>query len=370
MTLSEQTNELMAEDEVAEVGSEADFDREKLRAYLEGKIASAHGPMEVKQFRGGHSNLTYLLRFGDSEWVMRRPPPGPLPPGGHDVIREYRVLSVLWQAYSPAPRAVLLCEDPSVIGAPFFIMERRKGFVLRMRQPVPAELDTSAENLRRLSEAFIDALAALHNVDYQAIGLGTLGKPQGFLERQINGWMMRWERAKTRELALMNKLGEWFLANMPAPQPPSLLHNDFFLHNVMFDFNDVSKVNAVLDWEMCTLGDPMVDLGIALGYWREAGDDPELLALSEGHAHTTMPGFLSREQLARRYAEKTGRDISSLPYYIAWAHWKTATVVEQLYGRYLRGLTRDERFALLGKQPPVLARSAAALLAAHYGFNA
>jgi aminoglycoside phosphotransferase (APT) family kinase protein len=351
--------ETLYREEYGEVVAEEDFDHEKLRAYLSDKIPDAHLPMEVRQFRGGHSNLTYLLRFGEQEWVMRRPPLGPVPPTAHDMSREYRVLSALWRVYPPAPRAILFCDDAGVIGAPFYVMERRRGVVIRMRQPLPPELNTSAESLRRLSEAFIDALAQLHNVDYAAIGLGTLGRPQGFVERQISGWMTRWERAKTREVPLMNRLGEWFLAHVPAPQTSTVLHNDFFLHNVMFDYRNVSQVNAVLDWEMCTLGDPMVDLGITLAYWRESTDGEELLALAEGYPHTTLPGFLSRDQLAERYARHTGRHLDMLPYYIALAHWKTATVVEQIYSRYARGQTHDPRFANMGKQPPVLAQAAA-----------
>ena len=360
-------NALLSE-EYGEVIAEEDFDRERLKAYLRDKIPDAHLPMEVRQFRGGHSNLTYLLRFGEQEWVMRRPPLGPLPPTAHDMSREHRVLSVLWRVYPPAPRAVLFCDDASIIGAPFYVMERRRGSVIRRRQPLPPELDSSSESLRRLSEAFIDALAQLHNVDYHAIGLGGLGRPQGFVERQVTGWMARWERAKTREVPLMNRLGEWFLSHMPAPQTPTLLHNDFFLHNVMFDSHDSGKVNAVLDWEMCTLGDPMVDLGITLAYWRESTDAPELLALAEGHPHTTLPGFLRREELAERYARKAGRDLSALPYYVALAHWKTATVVEQIYSRYARGQTTDPRFAIMGRQPPVLAQAAAEIVR-HLGFR-
>jgi aminoglycoside phosphotransferase (APT) family kinase protein len=360
--------ELAQTEEYGEVAGEEDFSRPALKAYLSGKLEGAEQPMEVRQFRGGHSNLTYLLRFGAREWVMRRPPLGPVPPTAHDMSREYRVLSALWRVYPPAPRALLFCDDTGVIGAPFYVMERRHGLVIRMRQPLPSELPTDPASFRLLSETFIDALAQLHMVDYEAIGLGTLGRPQGFVERQITGWMTRWERAKTREVPLMNRLGEWFLSHMPAPQTPTLLHNDFFLHNVMFNREDLGKVSAVLDWEMCTLGDPMVDLGTTLAYWRDPGDDEELLALAEGHAHSILPGFLGRDQLAERYARCTGRDISAVSYYTALAHWKTATVVEQIYSRYVRGQTSDARFATMGKQPPVLAGAAAALVR-RFGFS-
>ena len=355
-------------EEFGEVRDEEQLDWNKLAEYLRDKVPGADQPMSVKQFRGGHSNLTYLLRFGDREWVMRRPPFGPLPPSAHDMGREYRVLSRLWQAYPAAPRAILLCEDPSIIGAPFFVMERRRGTLIANRQPLPAKLGKDPVTFRRLSEGFIDSLAALHSVDYQKIGLGDLGKPEGFLARQISGWMGRWQRAKTREVPLMEKLGAWFAENLPQSQPPVLIHNDFYLHNVMLAPDDPGEVAGVFDWEMSTIGDPLVDLGVTLGYWRDRTDPPELLALSQGAAHTLAPGFLSRREMADRYAADTGRDLSALDFYVAWAHWKNATVVEQIYVRYVRGQTSDPRFAMMGTNAPVLA-TAAAKIAARLGFK-
>lgn len=353
--------------EYGEVRDEEQLDWRKLADYLRHILPGADAPMEVKQFRGGSSNLTYLLRFGEQEWVVRRPPFGPLPAGGHDMAREYRVLSRVWQAFKPAPRAMVFCEDPSIIGAPFFVMERRVGIVMKNRQPVPAELGDDPETFKRISEGFIDTLADLHGVDYEKIGLGTLGKPDGFLRRQITGWMDRWEKAKTREVPLMNKLGAWFLDHMPPAQPPTLLHNDFYLHNVMLDAKQPGRIVGVFDWEMSTLGDPLVDLGTALGYWRERSD-VELLAYAEVEPHTLKRGFLSRDELAHRYAKRTGRDVSNLAFYQAWAHWKTATVGEQIYVRYVRGQTTDPRFALIGQSTPALAE-AAARVASRLGFK-
>ncbi len=354
--------------ELFDVREEEEFDHDKLAAYLRGKVPGAEGPMEVKQFRGGHSNLTYLLRFGSQEWVLRRPPLGPLVPTAHDMNREYRVLSRVWQVFPPAPRAMLLCEDPSIIGAPFFVMERRQGILIKMRQPLPPEIGDSPETFRKISEAFIDALAALHMVDYEKIGLADIGKPAGFLQRQITGWMGRWERAKTEEIPLMDKLGAWYLAHMPAPQPPALLHNDFYLHNIMLDASDFGHITGIFDWEMATIGDAMIDFGLALSYWRDPDDPDDLLELSEGHAHTTKPGFLNRAQLAERYAMKTGRDISALPFYRSWAWWRNATVVQQIYVRFVRGQTTDPRFERMGAHPIILARAAASL-AAQMGFK-
>ena len=219
-----------------------------------------------------------------------------------------------------------------------------------------------------MSQGFIDTLADLHGVDYAAIGLGTLGKPDGFLKRQITGWMARWEKAKTREVPLMEKLGAWFLDNMPVSPPPVLVHNDFYLHNVMVGAVNHGEIVGVFDWEMSTIGDPLVDLGIVMNYWRDKNDPPELLGTSQGEAHTLRPGFLTRDELLQRYSTRTGRDVSAMPYYWAWAHWKTATVVEQIYVRYVRGQTTDPRFALMGPMAPALAL-AAAQVASRLGFK-
>jgi aminoglycoside phosphotransferase (APT) family kinase protein len=356
--------------EYTEVRDEDRFDVAGLREYLRGRLPGAEQPLELMQFRTGSSNLTFLLRLGRDEWVLRRPPRGPLAPTASDMNREYRILSRLWQGFTPAPRAMLFCDDAAVIGAPFYIMERRKGAVVTLRQPFPPPLrDRSPSTYRQMAEAFIDTLADLHAVDYQAIGLGNLGKPEGFLKRQITGWIGRWEKAKTQEVPLMNKLADWFLEHQPAPQSPVILHNDFFLHNVMFDDKFPGRIVAVLDWEMSSLGDPMIDLGTALNYWRDPDDAPDLIALSEGHPHTAItPGMLHRQQMAERYAQRTGRDISAFPYYLAMAYWKYATVVEQLYLRFVRGATTEPRFANYKKYAPVLAREAAKL-AAQLGFR-
>ena len=350
------------------VEPEEEFDHERLRAWLGERMGRDLPAMEVFQFRGGHSNLTYLLRFTGEEWVMRRPPFGPVPASAHDMTREYRVLSRLWKVYPPAPRAILLCEDNAVIGAPFYVMERRTGVVIRKREPLPQVLGDRPETFRRISHAFIDALADLHRVDYVAAGLGDLGRPAGFLERQIRGWMDRWNRAKAREVPLMGRVGAWLLENMPPAQAPAIIHNDFFLHNVMLDVRDPGKVVAVLDWEMATLGDPLVDLGTALGYWLEPTDPKELISRSDEPGHTLRAGFASRAELISRYSARTGRDVTQIAYYHAFAFWKTATVVEQLYSRFARGLTHDRRLARMEGESALLA-AAAAGVAEKLGFH-
>jgi aminoglycoside phosphotransferase (APT) family kinase protein len=351
--------------EYGDVRDEEQLDWPKLVAYLRAhKVAGAEQPFSVKQFHGGHSNLTYLVRFGEQqEWVVRRPPFGPLPVGGHDMAREHRVLSRLWESFPEAPRAILFSDDPAIIGAPFFVMERKRGFVIPNRRPLPPGIVPDPGTFRGMSEGFVDALADLHTVDYGEIGLGGLGRPEGFVRRQIIGWMDRWEKAKTTEVPLINKLGAWFLDHIPSAQNPVLLHNDFYLHNVMFAPDNSGQVSGVFDWEMSTLGEPMVDLGIALNYWREAADPADLLELSEGYAHTARPGFFKRDELVQRYAQRCGRDVSDIDFYRAWALWKTATVVQQIYVRFVRGQTTDPRFESMGKQPPILARTAAEIVA-------
>jgi aminoglycoside phosphotransferase (APT) family kinase protein len=326
--------------EVADVRAGEQIDAAALTAYLRERLDCGDRPLEVRQFPGGHSNLTYLLRFGDRELVLRRPPLGPVAPKAHDMAREFRVLSALWQVYPRAPRAYVYCDDAAIIGSPFYVMERRAGVVIRRH--IPAELGDTPATRRRISEALIDALADLHAVDYRAVGLAGLGKPEGFVERQVRGWAERWQRAKTREVPAFEELEAWLLARVPASPPPSLVHNDFKFDNVMLDARDPGRVEAVLDWEMATVGDPFVDLGCTLCYWTQAGD-PEMRGGSLSGI-TAEPGWLTRTELVRRYAEKSGRDVSSLGYYEVFGLFKLGVILQQIYFRYHRGQTRDERF--------------------------
>ena len=316
---------------------------------LRGKIPGADGVPEVLQFAGGKANLTFLLRFSGAggvpvEYVLRRPPLGPVAPKSHDMSREYTVLSVLYQAYPLAPRAFYFSEDPSVVGAPFLVMERRRGLVIR--EEMPAEFQNRPELNRRISEMLADALADLHSVDPAAIGLGGLGKPEGFMVRQIQGWAGRWEAAKTGEVPQFDAVRRWLEAHTPLPQRASLVHNDFKLDNMMVEARDPGHPVAVFDWDMCTLGDPLSDLGTLLGYYTESGDSESRRAFSVMPTH--QPGFLTRAQLALRYGARCGLDLSALGFYEAFALWKTAVVIQQIYVRWHRGQTRDSRFESYG----------------------
>lgn len=345
--------------DTADVRSDERLDCARLSSYLRGKVDGAEGPLDVEQFPGGHSNLTYLLRFGDREFVLRRPPLGPIAPKAHDVAREHRVLSALAGVFPPAPRVYHLCQDPSIIGAPFFVMERRRGVVIRRH--MPPELGDAPDTCRRVSEALVDTLADLHAIDYHAVGLGDLGKPERFVERQVRGWAERWQRAKTREMPEIEQIEKWLLERIPPSPPPTILHNDYKLDNTMYDAGDPSRIVAIFDWEMCTTGDPLVDLGTLLGYWVEEGDPPVLTGSLT--APTTLPGFLKRSEIVERYGRKTGRDLSHVAFYQVFAYYKTAVVVEQIYVRYVRGQTKDERFAAIGAGVPLLVDAARELAA-------
>jgi aminoglycoside phosphotransferase (APT) family kinase protein len=301
-----------------------------------------HAPFEVLQFPGGHSNLTYLVRRGGDEYVLRRPPFGSKVKSAHDMGREHTVLSALAPVYDKAPRPVALCRDEAVMGCTFYLMERREGVILR--KELPAGVTVDAPTARRLCELLVDALAELHAVDYVAAGLGGLGKPEGYVRRQVEGWSERYHGSKTDELPVVLDVAQWLAAHMPADSAPALIHNDWKFDNVIFD-TSLSRVVGVLDWEMSTVGDPLMDLGTSVGYWIEAGDDQVLHMLRFGLTH--LPGMMSRLDVVDRYARASGRTISERDavFYYAYGLFKTAVVAQQIYFRYATGLTKDPRFA-------------------------
>jgi len=314
------------------------------------------GEPEVTQFPGGHSNLTYLIRFGGADIVVRRPPFGPLPPTAHDMAREFRWLSALHGVFPLAPRPYLLCEDPSVIGSVFYAMERRHGIVVRAQEP--PQLSDNPAARRGLSGAFIDTLADLHAIDV-AGPLSGLGKPAGFVERQVRGWSDRWVRSKTTPLAEMDALAEWLRAHLPPDPPvPSVVHGDFKLDNVMLDADDISRIVAVFDWEMSALGDPLVDLGIVLAYWEPTAPESQRDALT---TVTDRPGYFTRDEVIERYAARSGRDLSAIRFYEIFALFKIAVVIQQIYYRYVTGQTADARFAAFDARVAYLAHHAATL---------
>src|SRR5277367_6343131 len=331
-----------------------ELDLAKLEPFVRAHFPKESGPLVVRQYPSGHSNLTYSLQIGLRELVLRRPPFGNKVKSAHDMGREFRVLSKLHAHYPPAPEVLVFCDDDSVLGSPFYLMEPIDGIILR--REIPPELDFSPDVARRVSESFIDNFALLHALDYNAIGLADLGKPQGYLERQVRGWIERYHGSKTQEIPEVEAISKWIQRHMPPSSGAALIHNDYKYDNIVLDPNDLSRIIGVLDWEMCTIGDPLTDLGTALAYWVDANDPPEILETRWGP--TSYPGSLTRAQLVQRYAQKTGRNVSEIAFYLVFARFKIAVIVQQIYFRYHQGLTHDERFATMPGRIKLLLRAA------------
>jgi aminoglycoside phosphotransferase (APT) family kinase protein len=306
------------------------------------QLANVRGPLVVEQFPSGYSNLTYLLRMGEQELVLRRPPFGAAIKSAHDMGREYKVLTGLRAVYAKVPQPLLYCADETILGAPFYVMERVRGIILRA-QP-PRDLTLSAPVMRKLSEQAIDTLAEIHGLDVAAAGLADLGHPQGYTERQISGWTRRYRTAQTDEVATLEQIIPWLQQAMPGDSGATLIHNDYKYDNLILDPTDLTQVIAVLDWEMCTLGDPLMDLGTTLGYWIEASDPPSLIGM---FGLTKLPGNLNRQQVVERYQAASGREIKQPLFYYVYGLFKIAVIIQQIYARYRQGHTQDARFAHL-----------------------
>ncbi len=320
------------------------LDSANLLAYLQDKLPGVEEPIEVRQYPAGFSNLTYNVRVGEREFVLRRPPHGAKIKTAHDMGREFLILSRLRPVYPKVPRPVLYCEDESVLGAPFYLMERVRGVILRAQPPEGVEL--SPEIMRRLSESFVRNLVEIHRVDYQAAGLGELGRPEGYVARQIEGWTKRYYNARTDDVPEVEELARWLSGHAPGDSGRALIHNDYKYDNVVFDPEDLAHVVAVLDWEMATVGDPLMDFGTSLGYWMDP-DDPEEWQAA-GFGLTALAGNLRRRELVEYYARLSGRDVRDPVFYFAYGLLKIAVIVQQIFYRYRQGHTTDPRFANLG----------------------
>jgi aminoglycoside phosphotransferase (APT) family kinase protein len=349
--------DLLDQAQVVRPGEELDTVR--LAAYLATAAPDLAGPIQVEQFPQGYSNLTYLLRLGGREVVLRRPPFGVGKGSAHDMGREYRTLAGVAQVYPLVPRPLVYCADETVLGAPFYLMERVPGVILRARPP--AGLDLPPPTVRRLAEATIDNLAAIHALDYEAAGLGDLGHPAGYVGRQVMGWTARYTRARTDDIPEIEQAAGWLAAHIPPVAGATLLHNDYKYDNLVLDPAALPRIRAVLDWEMATIGDPLMDLGTTLGYWVQADDPPELRAMRFGP--TTLPGNLTRAELVQRYAQTSGRDVSSIGFYYVYGLFKIAVIAQQIYARYRQGYTQDARFAGLRPAIQALGRTAAQAIA-------
>jgi aminoglycoside phosphotransferase (APT) family kinase protein len=329
------------------------LDLTKLEPFLRSRFPEDGQGITVRQFPSGLSNLTYSILLGNREMVLRRPPFGTRVKSAHDMGREFRVLSKLHTAYSLAPKVLLYCDDDTVIGAPFYLMERLRGIILR-RDPPPG-LEFSGATARRLSEGFLDNLARLHGLAYSAIGLAEIGKPEGYLQRQVSGWIERYAGSKTHDFPEVQPIASWIEQHLPSPGVATLIHNDYKYDNTVLKADDPTEIIGVLDWEMSTIGDPLTDLGTALAYWVNPDDSEELQQLRWGP--TTCPGNLTRAGLVERYGRTTGRDTSAMPFYLAFARFKVAVIVQQIYYRYHHGLTRDPRFAKMPEVVEILLRA-------------
>jgi aminoglycoside phosphotransferase (APT) family kinase protein len=342
-------NSMLTETTSVRAGEE--IDAGALSGYLAGKVEGIEHGIVIQQFRGGHSNLTYLLRINGREMVLRRAPLGPVAPKAHDMVREARVLAAVHPHFRPAPAIHLICEDPSIIGAPFFLMERRRGIVLR--DQIPPAVAVHHNYARRISRAVIDCLVQLHAVDVQETGLISLGKPEGFVARQVKGWSDRWERARTEPSPEMDRVMTRLAATIPESGLPTLVHNDFKLDNVMLDAESPDRIEAVLDWEMTAIGDPLCDLGLTLCYWNSAA------VPGTGHeALTSGPGWYTRDEFVEHYARETGRDLSALRWHEVLGVFKLAVILQQIYFRYWKGQTADERFSKFDERVKALTKLA------------
>jgi aminoglycoside phosphotransferase (APT) family kinase protein len=330
-----------------------------LRPRLGEVLPDVDGPLEVLQFPNGSANLTYLLRVGGHELVLRRPPMGQIAPGAHDMRREFKVLSRLWRHFDRAPRAYLFCDDPAVLGADFFVMQRRRGEVVRTA--LPDSMRGYPDVGRRLAFALVDAMADLHGLDPVACGLADLGRPGGFVERQVSGWARRWELSRFDDSpAEMESLHRRLVAALPAPSRVSIVHNDLKLDNCQFDPASPDRVASIFDWDMTTLGDPLIDLGTLLNYWPDPADPPE--ASRASHPGLTRMGLPTRAEITARYASRAGVDVGAVRWWEAFALWKTVVVVQQLHRRWVRGESTDPRMATIADRIPALIRAATAVL--------
>lgn len=348
------------EEDTIAIRAGENFDVERIAQCLREHIPGLDaGELRVRQFPSGASNLTYLLSINDWAGVLRRPPLGPVAPKAHDMGRESGLLRQIHPVYPLAPRPYFFCDDLTVIGAPFYVMERRRGVVVN--NTFPEGVEPTAELCQRLSHAVVDALVQIHAIDWQEAGLAHFAYPEGFLARQVKGWIERYFRAQTDEVPEVEPLVRWLSEHVPVSPAPTLIHNDFKLNNMLLDSQDLPRIVAVLDWEMSTIGDPLFDLAVTLSYWVNHDDPEELQTVLP--AVTGTVGFMNREQFMHLYALKSGRDLSSMHFHMVFAYFKLAVIIQQIYVRWVRGQTRDERFAVFGERVHSLVRYASNLVA-------
>lgn len=345
---------MVIKDQAGPIRSGEELDRGRLEAYLKQALPDMAGELVIEQFPRGFSNLTYLLRLGQRQLVLRRPPHGTKAKSAHDMGREFRVLSALQGVFPYCPRPLVFCQDHAVMDCDFYVMDRLQGLIIRKQ--VPPELNLSPEQMGRLCRHLLEVQLELHGIDYQAVGLGDFGKPEGYVERQVLGWSQRYRAARTPDAPDYEWVMGWLAEHMPPDcKRPAIIHNDFKLDNVVLDPTDPTRVLGVLDWEMATVGDPLMDLGNSLAYWVQADDPPELIQIASVPTH--LPGALSRREIMQLYAQKSGLALEGFGYYYCFGLFRLAVIAQQIYYRYYHGQTKDQRFAGLVTAVQVLERA-------------
>lgn len=332
---------MIGADQPASVRPGEDINLTALSGYLVNHASQIGVVREQQQFPGGYSNLTYLLSTETGEYILRRPPFGAPIKSAHDMGREFKVLSLLRDHYSKIPSPIIYCEDPEIIGAPFYIMERIRGIILRPSSV--KEIRLAPAEMRNISESLVDNLVVLHSLDIRKTGLIQLGRPEGYVQRQVEGWTKRYEAAQTDAIGEMEELSNWLKENQPGDIEPTLLHNDYKYDNLVLRENFLREIIGVLDWEMATVGDPWMDLGASLAYWAEEGDDD----LAKVFNISWLPGNLTRKEVVERYSMKSGRSITNPVFYYAFGLYKNAVIAQQIYARWKQGHSKDPRFGKL-----------------------
>jgi len=315
------------------------LDINKLKNYFSEFLPDFNGELALEQFPGGYSNLTFLVKTSNKEFVLRKPPIGANIKSAHDMAREFNVLTALKPVYKPIPNPILYCDDSSIIGSPFYIMERVRGIILRNKAPKGIELTPVI--MKSISESAVDNLAALHSINLETTGLISMGKPEGYTQRQVEGWIKRYVAAQTDSVEEMDKTAEWLKANIPNDGVHAFIHNDYKYDNLVLDPENLNSIIAVLDWEMATVGNPLMDLGTSLAYWAEATDSEALKPFNL----TWLPGNLTRDEVVNRYADSKKISQPDMLFYYVFGSFKIAVIVQQIYARYKKGFTTDQRFA-------------------------
>lgn len=329
-------------DQPTHIRAGEELDLPKLKDYLRDKISGFDKEISIKQFPGGYSNLTYFVQAGEHEYVLRRPPFGTNIKSAHDMEREFTVLTKLREAgFTKVPDAIHLCADENVMGAKFYLMKRVNGVILRNR--LPKDFSVSEETFRALSKTTIDQLVNLHQIDIHSSGLDALGKPEGYVQRQVEGWTKRYVNAQTDDIATMNEVAVWMQKNIPSKLRTSFIHNDFKYDNLVLNPDNLTEIIAVLDWEMATVGDPLMDLGTTLAYWAETTDPDALKPFNL----TWMPGNFTKKEVVEYYQQQSGTSVDNIVFYYAFGAFKVGVICQQIYHRYKQGLTKDPRFASL-----------------------